>query len=300
MENKTLAQKLQSVPRTTLFAILVLFTAGPLFISGIKIPGEPTPEVKSLFNKLMTIPEGSTVLIGSDWTKSTRGESQGAFRALVRILMRRKIKFAIYTTGDPQAPEVARNEVKDIIDEEKKADPSFKWERWNDWVSMGYFPGAEGTANAFENDFVGAVSDKKDVTPQGLKLSVTSSPVLEKIKSLEDVELIVTVTASKTVTIAIERIKKAPMAAMVTGVMGPETRVYYPRQLMGMSAGLRGVYDMESMMEKEFTDPKYKDLNKDRGARYYPTLHFAIGLLIIAVIIGNVGMFMQKKEEAKS
>jgi hypothetical protein len=36
----------------------------------------------------------------------------------------------------------------------------------------------------------------------------------------------------------------------------------------------------------------------DNGAKYYPTLHLALVLMILAVIIGNVGMFMSKKRGA--
>jgi len=46
----------------------------PLF-SKIVVPREPVPASIDLYKTLMTIPEGSTILLESDWTLSTRGES---------------------------------------------------------------------------------------------------------------------------------------------------------------------------------------------------------------------------------
>ena len=80
---------------------------------------------------------------------------------------------------------------------------------------------------------------------------------------------------------------------MVTGVMGPESAVYYASgQVKGLVAGLTGVYDIETLMEKD-----YKGMtNLDNGAKYYPTLHVALLLLIIAVIVGNLGMLLSRRK----
>ena len=92
---------------------------------------------------------------------------------------------------------------------------------------------------------------------------------------------------------------------LVTGVMGPETQVYYSSgQLLGLSKGLKGVYDLETMMESgvRIKDKDYPPFtgktNLGRGSIYYPTLHFALALLILAVVVGNVGMAMAKRRQA--
>jgi len=292
---KSLGEKLQSLPRGILYLILVICTSVPLFFN-IPVPNEPTQAAKDLFNALNSLPAGSTVLVGSDWTVSTRGETGGEFDALIRILMRKGIKFAVYTTADPQAPEVARDEIVMLSEDEKKHGGKGV-ERWNDWVSLGFFPNAEATANLIAADPTKAFGSKKDVKPDGTLGSALSSPVLKDIKTLTDFKMLILVTGTQTSTVTIERLsgKGLPLGMMVTGVMGPETAVYYDsRQLNGLCAGLKGVYDMETLMDGTFKG----QVNFGRGKLYYPTLHFALALLIVAVIVGNVGMMISRKGKA--
>jgi len=88
------------------------------------VPNEPEAPTVDLYQAVMKIPENDTILLASDWTNSTRGESAGQFKALMRILMRRKIKVAIYTSADPQAPKVSRDMIGDLNKERRdKGEP---------------------------------------------------------------------------------------------------------------------------------------------------------------------------------
>lgn len=305
---KSLGEKLQSIKRTTLFMILILFTSIPLLIPGIKLPNRTDVPAQDIYKQLMTIPEGSTVLIQSDWTNSTRGESGGQFNALIRILMRRHIRACIYTAADAQAPEVAKNAILELNKQQTAAKlPTY--DEWNDWVHLGFFPSAEGTSVSIGTDVRKAFAGKKATPPGGKKTDVFESPVLKDIHAVKDFPLMVVLTASNTSNVAIERLYgKVPLAMMVTGVMGPETQVYYDsHQLVGLSKGLKGVYDIENMMDDGATIggtqfPAFKGpgiVNHDLGTLYYPTLHAALFLLIIAVVAGNVGMFLSRKGKSQ-
>jgi len=100
---------------------------------------------------------------------------------------------------------------------------------------------------------------------------------------------------------------------MVTGVMVPENTTYYASgQLKGLCGGVKGVYDLETMMEDgvnvegphKVLSEKYTEVipgfpgktNAGKGTAYYPSLHFALFLLILAVVTGNVGMFLAKRK----
>jgi hypothetical protein len=72
-------------------------------------------------------------------------------------------------------------------------------------------------------------------------------------------------------------------------------QVYYDSgQVKGLVAGLKGLYEIENKMEKDFPG----QINLDNGAKYYPTLHIALVLLILAVITGNLGMYLARKRAA--
>lgn len=303
----SIGEKMMSIPKWVLYLILIVIASVPLFIK-IPVPNTPLEPAIDLYGTLMNLPEGSTVLIASDWTKSTRGESNGHFDSLMKVLMRRKIKACIYSSGDPQAPQVARDAIG-VLNMERKANGQPAYERWNDWITVGYFPNAEACANAIANNVRVAFAGKTDYSPEGAPRDVFQSPVLKNIRKVSDFKLMVVITASKTSNITIERVygKGVDLAMMVTGVMGPESLPYYSSgQIKGLGVGLKGVYDMEQMLESGITPgmsakwgvvPGFPgDANIGNGTRYYPTLHFCLALLILAVIVGNVGMALSRRK----
>lgn len=327
-QRKSFGEKLMSFPKLYLYGLLVLMTAGPLFVKQTipTTPGKPTID---LFVALMSLPDGCTVIVQSDWTNSTRGESAGAMEALLRILMRKNIKFVLMTVADPQAPQVAKDTIR-RINKERKDKNEKEWVQWEDWVALGYFPNAEGIGNAMANNLRTAWAGKKDMKPGVGMTDVFQSPVLQSIQRVEDVEMIIDIHASDTLNRLIERIKKrTKLASMCTGVMGPETLVYHASgQIVGVSVGLNGVVEMETLMErgidpyegvdekeaaKQAEDMKNPVMAKGqpkiegfkgatnfaRGMNYYLSLHFALFLMIVAVVLGNVGMLMTRKRSAE-
>ena len=314
MSNNSFARKLDMIPKSVIYLLLILATSVPLFFD-IPIPNAPQQSSQDFYAALMSVPEGGTVLLGSDWTGSTRGESKAEFVAILRILMRRNVKFAVYSAADVQAPEVARTVIEEINLERVKNHEA-PYERWNQWVQLGYFSDAKNALKSFGTNFKEAVKERKDITPKGEKLPVFQSPVLNKISKLKDFSVFVLVTASDTAKFTVERCygpDQAPLAFAVTGVMSPETEVdYSKKQLVGFCGGLAGAYDLENLMEKGInfptketaliksdkydTIPAFKgQLNKGGATRYTPPLHFAVGLMIGLIILGNIGMFMNKK-----
>jgi hypothetical protein len=160
-------------------------------------------------------------------------------------------------------------------------------------------------------------TSKRGTDDTGKLRSVMESPVLEKIQKVRDFKLVIDITASKTSDYHVQYIsaKKVPILLAVTGVMVPETDVYYNSgQVVGFLGGLKGVYDLEVMMDKGLNVPdkdgviiasstKIKDKiegfpgkdNTGNGSKYYPTLHFALFLMIVLVVIGNLEMVAARK-----
>jgi hypothetical protein len=291
MANQELGNKLLGLRREVLYLMLILATTIPLFFN-VKLPNEPKPESVAFFEAITNIPEGSTVIIQSDWTESTKGENGGSMQALLRTLMRKKVKFAILSASDPQAPKVARNMVNKVNLELPEAD---RYKKWQDWVELGFFPNAEGLGTAISTDIRKAFGARRDsgVGAEGLQ-PVFQSPVLKDIHKVEDLAAYVVVTGTKSIVIAIERFsRQVNMLGMITGVMGPETLNYYiSNQLKGLAVGLKGTYDLEYLMDQY--PPFQGQQNIDRGPRYVLALHAAIFLLIIMVVIGNIGVFLTR------
>ena len=304
--SRTLAQRLQSIPTRTIYLVLMLCAAIPLFFK-VPLPNVPIDPSIDFFGNLMSLKEGDRVLISADWTNSTRGESGGQTEALMRILMRKHIKFAVFAVGDPQAPQVERDIIARVAQEEER-NVGYRYTPFKDFTVIGYFPNGEGQATAVDNDVLKAFAGRKDLPPGGVPTDVRRSPVFAGIKSLSDFKYFINVTGSSTNTIYLERITKTPIMFMVTGVMVPENQNYYDSgQIKGMIGGVKGALDLETLMEtgiepgasSNFPEglPGFKGMqNAGKGTAYYPTLHVCLFLLILAVVVGNVGMALARKE----
>lgn len=310
----TIWEKAQNVDRRVLYAILIVLCSIGLFIK-IPIPTDPDPSSKAFYSAIMSVPEGKTVIVQTDWTNSTRGESMGHFETLLRLMMDRKLKFVFYSAADPAAPQVARTVLARILQERKDQNLPV-YEIGNDYLDLGYFANAEATNTSMATDLRSAWKGKKTkVAGKSGDVDIFASPVLKDVKSISDAGMMVVVTASASIDIAVQRLnKKVKIGALVTGVVGPSVLPFFQaKQVVGVGVGLKGVYDMEYLMANGINVPDKdgkilvkgdKQVEKitegttfGRGSQYYGTLHIALLLLILAVVMGNVAMFMSRRRK---
>ncbi len=302
---------MMAVPKIWLYGLLFAIISIAMFPK-VELPSKPQDATLDLFQAVMTVPEGETIILMSDWTVSTRGENGGHLEALLRILMRRNIKFALMATAAPEAMQVARDTIG-RINRERAEDGARRYEKWVDYVEIGYFPNVEGIFNAMGNNLRTAWAGKTDLQPGVGQVDVFKSPVLEKIRRVEEVALIVDIHASGVAYRMIERLYgKVPLFSMCTGVMGPESLNYYSTgQFKGVVVGLNGGVELETLMENGIHPEGangavkapgrpaiegFKGMkNKARATDYYLPLHAGLSLLILAVVIGNIGMFAARR-----
>jgi hypothetical protein len=318
MQEKNIWERMQAIDRRILYMVLVVLVVVGLSIK-VTIPVKPDVSSAKLYQSFADLPEGKTILVQSDWTNSTRGENYGHFQAAMRIIMAKKLKFVLFAMADPQAPQVARNALRELNAERVKNQLE-PYELGRDYVDLGYFPNAEGTSVALGNDLKSLWKGMKTRMPgQTGEIDIFKSPVLANVRKIQDCSMMLIVTASSTSDIAIQRLSdKVKISCMCTGVSGPGLLPYYQAgQLSGLAIGLKGVYDMEEMMNFGLNYPDangkiainqenivgppegYPPINYTekfgRGRQYYAALNIALGLLIFAVVMGNVSMFAAKK-----
>jgi hypothetical protein len=120
---------------------------------------------------------------------------------------------------------------------------------------------------------------------------------MKGIKDLSDMKAVINVTASASINVWYERIRgKAPIGLMCTAVMAGENIPYFASgQLFGMVIGAKGAFDYEDLLAQKYPDEKY--VNYQSGRRYMSPLFFALLILIVSVIVGNVAMVVLRKKE---
>jgi hypothetical protein len=267
-----------SVDRRVLYLILIVLVCWQV-LKPIDAKNIVLPASADLYNYLSSLKKGDVVLIESDWTTSTQGESKGQFKALMRLLMRKGVHFVI-TSIDPQAPVIAGLVVEEVVKEE-----GIPYRQGVDWAMGGYFPNAENHVTSMVNNI------RRELSPKG----IMNAPFLRNINDLSELQGVILVTASSSINLWYERIRnKAPLMLMCTAVMAGENFPYYTsRQLEGLVIGAKGAYDFETLLSQEFPDPKY--INFQAGRRYMSPLFFALMLLVVSVVLGNIAMLVLKK-----
>ncbi len=275
-------QTLYAIDRRVLYGILMLLV-GWQVLKPITVPNVTMGMSKDLFDKIESLNPGDVVLIESDWTTSTAGESRGQFKALIRHLMRKEVKF-VTTAIDPLAPGIGEIFIEEVKREEPPDGP--RYQKGRDYEIAGYFPNAENHVQAMVTNV------RKELNSKGL----ANSPVLVGISDLSDMKAVILVTASSSINVWYERLRnKAPLGLMCTAVMAGENIPYHASgQLFGMTIGAKGAFDYETLLNEHYPDEKYKNL--DTGSRYMSPLFFALLLLIVSVIIGNIAMVMLRKK----
>ncbi|MBL8059870.1 MAG: hypothetical protein JNK63_04040 [Chthonomonas sp.] len=314
-------EKLLNINRYAMYLLLCVVVTIPFFLppSATVIPTLTNPNTQDLYINMMQIPEGSTVIIESDWTVSTRGESAGQLEAFLKICRHRNLKFVLLSGADPQAPQVALNTVKRLNAQFKDAGlPEFK--PWDDYLAVGLFPDPAAFWQTVSANIRTSFAGKTAYDPAaGQRRSVYESPVLKNIKTNKDLGMVVIITASASLDTMVQRMsgKGTKLAPMVTGVMAPEAMVYYASgQVVGLSNGLRGVVELETMMARGVNysadskepfvkapqfpgkiEPLPEGLKPlDRGMSYFASLHAALILMILAVVLGNIGLLYQNRK----
>ena len=271
---------LQNIDRRTLYFLMLLAVTIPFFLT-IPLPVTPSPQTKSLYEKVESLPEDSFVLFGIDWTASTRGENAAQTESMMRHLMKKRLRFALLSFGDPQAEVNGQNLAE-------KLQKEYGYEEGRNWVNWGYHPiGAqENTLKAMVQDVVSTM--KTDHRKQALE----GLPAMHGIKTGRDFALILDFTASNTYLAYIQFVQGAsqvPMGTAITSVMSPEMFNYLDsKQVIGMMGGLQGATEYEQLLKIP-----------GKATRASLSSSFAHLLIIGLILVGNLAMFLEKRKNAR-
>jgi hypothetical protein len=319
MAKKTIWQVFQTLDRRFLYLFLIVATSIPVILDHVVIPTQCKEPSITFYQELMKIPEGGTVLLQSDWTNSTRGENAAQLEAVLRIIHKRKLKFVLYSLTDAQSPRVARDVIFAMNEEFSKKNEHILMP-WRDWVDLEYFPDPNSFLLTLFLDYKKAVQGEVNDDSSGIPRPVLDSPVLRNIKRVEDFGMLISISGTGILRTIIERAQqpsKVKLAAMITGVMGPETLNYYTaKQIVGVIIGLRGTVELETLMSKginwpergekiavsntggNITPPLDSKPSFARGMSYYLALHVALSVLILGIIVNNIALLIQRRKKA--
>ncbi len=280
----------QNIDRRWIFLVMALAVILPI-LAQKTYPEYPTPLVQVVFDYVEELPEGSRILLAFDYDPASAGELQPMATAFVRhcIEKRHKMYFiALWPVGPQMIDDAINNEIKvhapDMVYGE-------------DYVNLGYKSGNEGVIKVIVTDL------KQLYTTDHLGTSINDIPMCKNIKSVQDMDLILNVSAGYpgtkewiqyAVTPYPDRIR---MAGGCTGVQAPLLYPYIPNQLFGLLGAIKGAAEYEAALVKQYprwADPKYNEALR----RMAPQLWGHV-LILALIVVGNIIYFAEKRREGR-
>jgi hypothetical protein len=269
---------LDTLDRRWVFLAMLLAVAGPI-LAQKTFPERPTPFVRSVFDKIESLPDGSMILISFDYDPATTGELGPMATAFLRhcCLKRHKMLFlTLFETGKP----VIDQAIRKVIDTEFAA---LDLKPGEDYVNLGYKQGREvvialialNLRTSFPRDHEG--TDLDDL------------PLTQDITNLQDLDLILDLSAGypgwKEWVLYAASPYEIPFAAGTTAVGAPQAYPYIPDQMLGLLAAVKGAAEYEAALAEKY--PQYLDPKRNEGIRRMAPQFWGHLLVIALIVLGN-------------
>jgi hypothetical protein len=266
--------RLSRIDRRILYVIILLCVIIPL-LTGAQLRMSVTSPVRGLYEAVGNLEPGSYVWLAADYGPGSMPELYPMNVAFVEHLFSRDIKIicgALWAPGPPLAQRV----FDELAAEYGK-------EYGVDYVNLGFKEGREAV-------MVSVAEDMRATFPEDLMGTPWNSiPMLRDIRSLEDVELIVCVSAGypgiKEWVQQVATRYDITVGGGVTAVSGPEMYPYIQSgQLVGLLAGMKGAAEYEQLAGRP-----------GLGISGMAAQSYVHVMVVIFIIFANVVYFIEKR-----
>ncbi len=271
---------LLNIDRRVIYLFVFLSVIIP-FISPAKLKVTVTPEVKSIYDFIETLPEGKPVLLAADYDPQTSAENEPQAQALLRHMFRKNLRVIVATMSQDGAA-MAEMLTTSISKEYNK-------QRGIDYVYLGYKPYFGVVILSIGQDF--RISYPADF----YNTKLDDIPMMKDIHNYNDLGAIIQIGGGNVsnfwLSNAHERYK-IPLALAVTAVSGPQ---YYAnlqaKQLFGLIAGLKGAAEYETLLWDE-----YERIGAHKRAIQGMNVQNFVHILIVGLtLVGNIAFFLRKQ-----
>jgi hypothetical protein len=295
-------EKLQALDRRWIYLLLSLVLIVSLIV-GKQVDPVVIPPVEQLYKIVDDTPtgpgEGKIIVLCTTFSASTLGENGNHAIALMRHCFLKKKRFAITAVGEAQGALLGRAIATQLAEQ-------YGAEYGVDWIDFDFQLNTLAFYTSFPKDIPGTV--RVDGV-QGKPL--TSYPIMQGIDTINDVALLIDITASNSVFSWLQYVQpntkpRLKIGYACTGVMVAEAYPFLDSgQLVGMLPGLKGASDYEKLVdvieEQELAagniPQRYEPIRVGgmqlNTARQLMFTQDKAHILIIAFIaLGNIGLFI--------
>ena len=285
-------ERLTAIDRRIIYLVLAIVVVIPL-ISRSPERVRVMPPVEKLYNAVDVIPKDKVLIIDFGYAPQDMPELEPMGFALLRHAFEKRIKvLALCLYVQPLG--LAQKALTQVTEEfnsvaQSNAD-SIIYGR--DYVFLGWQPPplipmlgmGISITNVYPGDYYGNKTD--------------TLPLMKHVKNYNDVALLVSLSAGSIprswIAYAQNRFGVA-VAAGVTAVSAADFYQYYQTgQFTGLMAGMKGAAEYEELVETRLGIEKSR-----KASEALPSLTYGHLVMIVFIIIGNIGYFVQRKRRRK-
>lgn len=279
--NSSLLEKLNTLDRRWIFLAMALAVALPILL---RIGSDETPSAatKKLFDRIEELPPGSRILMAMDFDPNAAAELTPMALAFTRHCCLRQHRLYFLTLWPGGLPMIDST-IKTVVQSEF-GDGDHPYKNGIDYVNMGYLAGEAVV-------IVQLTSDIRNARSQDIDGRVLDSlPIMEGVKNVKDMQLMINVSGGYPG--AKEWVQNAstptniPLGVGCTGVQSTQLFPYFPDQLVGLVAGIRGATEYETMLATKYPDPYSQMVKRPASLRGGPQ-RWAHRLMVALIILGN-------------
>jgi len=275
---RSLLDRLSHIDRRILFLIILACATIPLLL-GVGPEMSITPPVQGLYDAIDGLEPGSYVWLAADYDPGSKPELSPMNYALVEHMFRKDIKVisgSLWAPGPPLA--------QAVFDEMA---PAHGKQYGIDYVNLGFKEGREAVMVSVAEDLRRTFPEDHSGTP------LDSIPMMAGISSIQDVEIIVCVSAGypgiKEWVQQISTRYDIMVGGGVTAVSGPEMYPYIQSgQLVGLLSGMKGAAEYEELVERPGLGIA--------GMAAQSSVHV---MVVIFIIFANIIYFLEKRRERR-
>ena len=277
----------REVDRRVIFLFIFVAVAAPL-IWPITFSEKPTAVVKAVFDKIESLPAGSTVLLSFDFDPAMAPEVQPMANVISRHCMEKghKVIFmSLWATGQALLSQSLNNHILPEFPDKQDG---------TDYVNIGYKAGNEGVLNVIISNFQKMFPTDVNSVP------LDSIRIFKDIRSCKDLDFIVSIGGGlpgpKEWVLFVGDPGDVPVAAGVAAVVAPQLYPYYPAQMIGILGGVKGAAEYEYAFRE--AHPTYSDMETP-GLKMMGPQTLAHVVIMSFIIIGNIIYFRGRRQEKK-
>lgn len=268
------------VERRWVFLFVAVSLVLPYFMS-ITLKTKVSPEVAGLYEALKELPPGSKVLMAYDYDPPSAPELQPMADAAMAFAFKNDLKVIIMGLW-PQGPQQANISLMRAFAQPEIASKNLQ--EGVDYVNLGFQSGNEFVIQSMGSSF-------RAMFPRDVRnIPYDEIPLLRGVENFNNIDFVANWSSGypgtkEWVQIAVDRFN-VKVGAGNTAVQAPEMYAYLnAKQLVGLIGGMTGAAEFENA-------------TKETGRATVALLSqlFSHAIVIAFIIIGNVALFLGRKE----